>query len=101
MYLLYSLFLIAWGILLLPAFLYRAWRQRKKLPGLSQRLGRLPQSLRFDGRPTIWFHACSVGETLSLEPLVKHVSERFPEARLLVSTMTETGQSVAIQRFSR
>jgi len=101
MYLLYSFLLVAWGILLIPVFLYRAWRYHKYLPGLSQRLGRLPETLRFDGRSTIWFHSCSVGETLSLQPLVYALHKRFPEARLVFSTITKTGQEVAAQRFAR
>jgi len=53
MYLLYSMLLVAWGMLLVPAFLYRAWRHRKYLPGVSQRLGRLPRNLQFDAaRPS-------------------------------------------------
>ena len=42
MYLLYSILLVFWGILLIPAFLYKAWRRGTYLPGMSQRLGRLP-----------------------------------------------------------
>ncbi len=101
MYLLYSMLLVVWGLLLIPVFLYRAWRRHKYIPGISQRLGRLPNSTRFDGRKTIWFHSCSVGETLSLQPLVHALHERFPEARFLFSTVTKTGQQVAIQRFAR
>jgi 3-deoxy-D-manno-octulosonic-acid transferase len=100
MYLFYSVLLVAWGILLIPAFLYRAWRHNKYLPGLSQRLGRLPQILRSDNRPTLWFHSCSVGETLSLEPLARTLHQRFPEARFVFSTITKTGQQVAVQRFA-
>src|SRR5512135_208293 len=100
MYLLYGILLVAWGVLLIPVFLYKAWRYHKYLPGLAQRLGRLPDSLRSDGRPTIWFHSCSVGETLSLQPLVKALHRRFPETRLLFSTITKTGQHVAMQRFA-
>ncbi len=100
MYLLYSILLVCWGVLLLPVFLYKAWRYHKYLPGLVQRLGRLPDSLRFDGRPTLWFHSCSVGETLSLQPLVHALHQRFPEARFLFSTITKTGQDVAIQRYA-
>ena len=100
MYLLYSILLVIWGILLIPVFLYKAWRHKKSLPGLSQRLGQLPDSLRFDGRATIWFHSCSVGETLSLQPLVHNLHRRFPDARFVFSTITKTGQEVAIQRFA-
>jgi 3-deoxy-D-manno-octulosonic-acid transferase len=100
MYLVYSIVLVFWGILLLPIFLYKAWRHHKRLPGLSQRMGRLAGTLKFNGRATIWFHSCSVGETLSLEPLVPILRRRFPEARFVFSTITETGQAVAIRRFS-
>ncbi len=101
MYLLYSILMVAWGILLIPVFFYKAWRYQKYLPGLRQRLGRLPESLRFNGRPTIWFHSCSVGETLSVQPLAHALQSRFPEARCVFSTITNTGQVIARQRFAR
>lgn len=100
MYILYSLFLVVWGLLLSPAFLYRAWRRGKTLPGMSERMGKLPESLRSNGGPCIWFHSCSVGETLSIQPLADTLHERFPEARLAFSTITKTGRQVAEQRFS-
>jgi 3-deoxy-D-manno-octulosonic-acid transferase len=101
MYLLYSLLLIVWGFLLLPFFLYRAWRYNKTLPGMDQRLGHLPAHLQSDGRTTLWFHSCSVGETLSLPPLVHILRQRFPKARFLFSTITKTGQEVAIKQFGK
>jgi len=100
MYFLYSILLVFWGILLVPALIYRAWRHHKHLPGLSQRFGRLPESLKFTGRSTIWFHACSVGETLSLQPLVQELHRRFPEARFVFSTITQTGQLIAAKNFA-
>jgi 3-deoxy-D-manno-octulosonic-acid transferase len=99
MYLLYSFMLICWGLLLLPFFLYKAWRYHKYLPGMGQRFGHLPDSLKSDGRPAIWFHSCSVGETLSLQPLVSILRQRLPQARFVFSTITKTGQEVAIKQF--
>ncbi len=100
MYFCYSLLMVFWGVLLIPAFAYRAWRYQKRLPGLSQRLGRLPETLRFDGRETIWFHSCSVGETLSLQALVSSLHKNFPAMRFVFSTITSTGQQVAIRSFA-
>jgi 3-deoxy-D-manno-octulosonic-acid transferase len=100
MYLAYSILMVIWGILLIPPFLYRAWRYHKTFPGMAQRFGRLPDTLRFDGRATIWFHSCSVGETLSLQPLVQALHQRFPQGRFVFSTVTQTGQNVAVQRFA-
>ena len=99
MYFFYSLLLITWGLALLPIFLYRAWRHGKRLPGMRQRFGHLPEHLRADGRTVIWFHSCSVGETLSLEPLVRILRERLPDARFLFSTVTPTGQEIAVKNF--
>jgi 3-deoxy-D-manno-octulosonic-acid transferase len=100
MYLIYSLLLGAWVASMLPVFLYRTWRHGKYRQGLSQRFGRLPGNLRSDGRPTFWFHSCSVGETLSIQPVVNELHLRFPEVRFVFSTVTETGQALARQRFS-
>lgn len=39
----------------------------------------------------IWFHACSVGETRALGPLLKHMDA----SDIRISTITQTGQAVA------
>lgn len=101
MYFLYSLLFGSWIVLLTPYFLYRAWKHQKYLPALKQRLGHLPTSLKSDGRPTIWIHSCSVGETLSVQPLAHALSQRFPQARFVFSTITKTGQAIAQERFAK
>lgn len=101
LYALYSFLFSAWVVLMVPFFLYKAWRQKKYLPALRQRLGHLPDSLKSDGRPTIWIHSCSVGETLSVQPLAHALSQRFPQARFVFSTITKTGQVIAQERFRK
>jgi 3-deoxy-D-manno-octulosonic-acid transferase len=101
MYFLYSILMVVWGILLCPVLLIKWWRQRKYPQGVRQRFGRLPDSVRSDGRPAIWFHCCSVGETLSAQLLVHLLHQKFPDARFIFSTITNTGQEIAKQRFSK
>ncbi len=49
----------------------------------------------------IWVHALSVGETLSSVALVKALKDLYPEAQIVFSTSTETGQEIARKRLSR
>ncbi|HZI20557.1 MAG TPA: 3-deoxy-D-manno-octulosonic acid transferase [Pyrinomonadaceae bacterium] len=98
MYLLYSLLLGLGVLLLLPRFLFDAARHGKYAAGLGERAGGLPP---FDagGRPVLWLHCVSVGETQAARPLVKALLEKFPTHALVVSTTTQTGQRVAREAF--
>jgi 3-deoxy-D-manno-octulosonic-acid transferase len=95
MYLLYSLVLTLLFLALLPYFAYQAARHGKYSSSLKERLGWLPESLRGDGRQTIWVHAVSVGEFLAARPLIARLRNDLPSARIVVSTTTLTGQQLA------
>ncbi|MCW3061614.1 MAG: 3-deoxy-D-manno-octulosonic-acid transferase [Capsulimonas sp.] len=99
MYALYTTLLSIWLLAMAPVLLYNAFRHKKHLPKLRQRMGRLPESLRADGRPILWIHACSVGETLSVQGLAASLHGRFPEARLIFSTITASGNAIAHERY--
>ena len=47
------------------------------------------------GSPRIWIHAVSVGEVTAAEPIVASLRTHFPEACIVLSTSTETGQDMA------
>ena len=97
-YLLYDLTLYASALFLVPYYLYRGLRYGKARHGLRERLGIYAQDFRqlLHGRKVIWIHAVSVGETRAAIPLLKAMRERYPDALLLLSNVTETGREIAI-----
>ncbi|HEU4508069.1 MAG TPA: 3-deoxy-D-manno-octulosonic acid transferase [Pyrinomonadaceae bacterium] len=96
MYLAYSLLLSLGLLVLLPYFLFQALAHGKYLDGLRQRLGRVPQ---INGKPVIWLHCVSVGETQASRPLAQRLKQQFPHHALVVSTVTLTGQKLARDVF--
>ncbi len=98
MYFVYSLLLAVGVAALLPRFLFDALRYGKYAAGFGERAGGVAG---FDarGRPVIWLHCVSVGETQAARPLVSALLEEFPGHALVVSTTTLTGQSVARELF--
>ncbi|HWP44313.1 MAG TPA: 3-deoxy-D-manno-octulosonic acid transferase [Blastocatellia bacterium] len=101
MYFLYSLALSLLFLALLPYFVYQAVRHGKYASSFRERMGRLPEGLRPEGRPVIWVHAVSVGEFNAARPLIDSLKERLPRHALLVSTTTLTGQRLARASVSR
>lgn len=95
MYVFYSLALAVLLIVLLPHFIYQALKHGKYKGSFKQRMGRLPESLASDDRETIWVHCVSVGEFQAARPLIERLHREMPEARVVVSTITLTGQRLA------
>ncbi len=98
MYLAYSLLLSLGLLVLIPHFLYQALAHGKYIAGLRQRLGSVPA---VNGKPVIWLHCVSVGETQAARPLAQRLIQQFPHHALVVSTTTRTGQNLAHDVFRR
>lgn len=96
MYLAYSLLLSLGLIVLIPHFLIQALAHGKYITGFRQRLGSLTP---VNGKPVIWLHCVSVGETQAARPLAQRVKQQFPHHALVVSTITLTGQKLARDVF--
>lgn len=99
MYGLYSLVLGLLALGYLPAFLVRkVWGAGYPL-ALRDRLGflRVPPPA---GGERFWVHAVSVGEVMAAVPLVQALRARWPEADVVVSTVTATGERVARARLT-
>jgi 3-deoxy-D-manno-octulosonic-acid transferase len=83
---------------LAPVILRLRRRQGKEDPSrLPERLGR-PSVPRPAGR-LVWFHAASVGETLSILPLMAALAEARPSYAFLLTTGTVTSAKLAAQRL--
>lgn len=95
MFFLYSFLLTIGFIALLPLFILR---RGKYAAGFWQRLGYLPD-FQAEGKPVVWLHCVSVGETQAARPLVKELLKNFPEYQLVISTTTKTGQNLAREIF--
>lgn len=95
-YLLYN------GLLLLaaPVILLMLLAKKRCRRGMPQRLGFLPADLGGGGRATLWVHAVSLGEAVAAVPLVHALNRRYPDHRILVSTVTETGREAVEQRLA-
>lgn len=94
-YLLYDILL--WVALagIIPYHLYRS-ASRGRSAAFAERFGFIDHA-RLDvvrGKESIWVHAVSVGETMAAKPLLKALRQRFPEKRIVLSNVTETGRSI-------
>ena len=90
--------LLLW--LLFPwVFMHLWWRGRHQ-PGYREHIReRFGWYQATPGRPVIWLHAVSVGETRAAEPLVRALAARYPGYELLLTQMTPTGRDTAQQLF--
>ena len=52
------------------------------------------------GNPRIWVHAVSLGEVGAVHPLFRELRKIYPDACLMLSTGTESGQKMARERVN-
>lgn len=95
MFALYSFLLTVGFLLMSPLFFLR---REKYASGFRQRFGHIP-ALKQNGKPVIWIHCVSVGETNAAVPLVGEIKKEYPDYQIVVSTVTKTGQQLAQKLF--
>ena len=100
MYILYNLLLGAFSLGAFPVFLTKIIFSPEKRRAFAQKLGFLPRQTwdRMKGDPRIWVHAVSLGEVGAVHPLVRELRKVYPDACLMLSTGTESGQKMALER---
>ncbi|MBO9543961.1 3-deoxy-D-manno-octulosonic acid transferase [Caulobacter sp.] len=95
-----GLYRAATGLLepLAPAVLAgRARKGREDPARIAERLGRA-EVVRPDG-PLVWLHGASVGESLSILPLVERLRAERPEVTVLVTSGTTTSAALLAKRL--
>lgn len=70
----------------------RARKQPEYLEHWDERFGTVSYPAPRQGRPRLWLHAVSLGETLASRGLIETFLAEFPEADLLLTCMTPTGR---------
>jgi 3-deoxy-D-manno-octulosonic-acid transferase len=75
----------------------RARRGKEDAARLNERLAR-PRRSRPDGK-LVWLHGASVGESLSILPLVERLRAERPEVSVLVTSGTVTSATLLAQRL--
>jgi 3-deoxy-D-manno-octulosonic-acid transferase len=89
MFILYDLIFLAVSLFYLPVYLLK----RKLHRGFFRKLGFCPKDLDFNN--PIWIHAVSVGEAITVRGLVEELKKAYLKKRLVISTVTATGNKIA------
>ena len=100
MYILYNMILLLLTVLLLPFILFKLITVPKYRGGITQKLGRVRKRVKrvIQGTRPIWVHAVSVGEVMAAHPLIRELKKKYPDRKLILSTVTVTGNYTARQR---
>lgn len=89
-------FILALGFL--PYLIFK----RKLHRGFGMRLGFFPRALIAGEKarqPAIWIHAVSVGEVAAVAGLLRGIKKKFPDYRVVLTTVTATGYSLAVSQL--
>src|SRR5229473_1973531 len=88
---------LEWAIfLVLFPFLLLHPRVRQ---GLRRRLGLYGADPVAAAGPRVWLHGASAGDVLGLVPIVRELKALRPDARVVVSAITDSGAAMAEQRL--
>ena len=94
----YNLLLVVGFPLIWLYLLRRKAKGKEDAARWGERWGHYPALPKPDARLSLWVHTVSVGEVMAAAPVLRALRARFPDARIVLTTITRTGQEVARQR---
>ncbi|MEX0830901.1 MAG: 3-deoxy-D-manno-octulosonic acid transferase [Nitrospirales bacterium] len=93
--LIYNIFLTLGFPIVIAMLLTKKRCQR----GILARLGKVPRGLQGRSGRVVWVHAASLGEVTAVIPLIRAMKEEDPGQDFVVSTVTETGREMVLNRL--
>jgi len=89
------------SIIAFPVLLVAVAARKKYREGVCQRMGFIPKPVndQLKGVHPIWIHAVSVGEVIASIPIIKKIKEAYPQKKIVLSTITSTGNNTARQKI--
>jgi 3-deoxy-D-manno-octulosonic-acid transferase len=98
MFFIYSLLYVIVLLVLLP---YEYLRRPRDIRSrwLRERFGLYDSERESLNSKPVWVHAVSVGEVIAAESFIKGLRRRYPFLGIVLSTVTDTGQKVAVERM--
>lgn len=101
--LLYTVIYSLGFVLLIPVFLYKMWRRGKYRENFLQRFGSYSVESRANlakkSEQRCWVQAVSVGEVNVALVFIGALQHRFPKLRIILTTTTSTGYTLAFERL--
>lgn len=85
-----------------PLAVVRLWWRGRFEPGYRRHIGErfgFYDAPPYTGRPLIWVHAVSVGETRAAQPLIEALLARYPSHGVVLTHMTPTGRATGESLF--
>ena len=98
MYGLYTLLLFFSLVLYFPVYFIRSRFLRRESLHFRQRCGFSIKKITSKKR-SIWIHAVSVGEVLSLQNLITQIKKKHPDWIIHFSCLTDTGYRMATEKL--
>ncbi len=98
LYNIYKLFTLIFSFPIIIFFCLRLIKKKESKKSVMEKLGFFSKK-RPDGK-LIWFNASSIGESLSILPIIKNINSNYPKYKVLITTSTISSFRVLQNRSS-